>query len=263
MLKVSFEVSSFSRVWSWSFAKTPSTFTLTFPGSRWRFLSFLPMSLPGTLQLYKRDPRNCGFQERRSQGLGFFFSRGSLVLLQICLLPHTQKSALHTKRCGMRSSSFWGPCNVCFLPCGAVLPAWLTYVSQEIHPRIVTPQDGWLCPCVIIPVAGDIYNFLHITHPKQVSLISALKQLPLSCGRDWIKWKHQSFMLSHASPTLCKVEVFCSSEYKGYEKILWPIQFRDEWPCHHGSCIIRASVTDSMRWNSVSGIAPESSLPNP
>ena len=239
---------------------TPSSFTLTFPESGCLFLSFLSMSLPRTLQLHETDSRNCGFQKGRGQGLGFFFPRGSLVLLQICLLPPLATSPADQEVWYMGNSRLWGPHNVCF-PSPRGSAACLTYICPS---RDLSMNSGLLCPSVVIQVAGDIFNFLHSGHPKQVSLVSALKQLPLSCGRDLIKWKHQFFLLSHSSAALCKVEVFCSLEHRGYEEMLWPIHFGDEWCCHRGSRVIRASpVTGSMRWTSASGIAPESPSSKP
>lgn len=152
--------------------------------------------------------------------------------------------------------------SVVSFPCRAVaanvcpLRNSLTYICPS--------RNSFLNSESCLKMAGEKFNFLHIVDPRRMSLVSALKEFLFSQGRNLRQWRPQVFLLAPASPTLCNTEVFCSLEHKGYEKILWPVQFGDQWPCRHGNCVIRASlVTDCRRQGSVSGSAPESSLPNP
>lgn len=150
------------------------------------------------------DPRT-NFQKRRGWGLGFFLP---MVLWFLCKFARFLLSSQPRIPRGLAQGgvAFEGHVMSVSLPCRAVAayicPLRNSFLKRKSH----------------LKMAGESFNFLHIVHPRQLSLVFALKELLFSHGRNLRKWKPQVFLLASAPPTLCNTEVFCSLEHEGYEK---------------------------------------------
>lgn len=123
-------------------------------------------------------------------------------------------------------------------------------LSTYICPSRNSSLNSKSCPKM---AAGEIFNFLHIVHPRQMSLVSAPQR---AVTFMWENGNLRSFCWPLPCVHFATLRSSASWSIKGMKRFLGSCIWGDQWPCRHGNCVIRASlVTDSMRWGSVSGVA--------
>lgn len=220
---------------------------LTFPGPGCLFLYFLSTNLPRTLQIRQRDPRNGGLQKDpggSSQDVLLFFCKF------VYFTPSNQPCIPRGVIWGGTASEDRQGVAIYWT---SVCPSCDSFLNSKSAPRqLVVP----ICSHTSV---GEILNLLYIVHPRQMHLVSVLRVLPFSCGRNLRKWKYHSFCFSLPHPHFAMLRSSGPWSIKGMKRsfglCIWgmtgPVVMATIHP-----------VSDSMRWGSMPvGMAPESSLP--